>query len=109
MIDFKKYQTSVIWGGLLILFSMILSLFIFKMGNDFVFVLLTVFWFFYCQKFNIEARLSVLAGLGFLVFCPLFMLVYQVYATGFASWAFLLILSGTILSLKEFNFGNKIK
>lgn len=104
MINFKKYPASVVWGGLLILFSMLLGLFIFKTGNDFVFILLTTIWFFYCQKFKIEAKLSILAGLSFLIFCPLFMLFNQDFAAGFASWAFLLLLTGTILSLKELNF-----
>jgi hypothetical protein len=98
--DLKKNFLAV-WSVILLIFLMLGDIFFIKDSNDFIFILLTVLWFWLNRYFKLEIKVSLAVGLFFLALCPFFMLFSGVLAERAGIWAFLLILAATVLSALE--------
>jgi len=74
----------------------------FLKNNDFNYLTLILIWLFLSIKFKLSGRLSVLFGLVFLLVCPFFMLTNnELFAEKVSIWAYLFIIAGTILIMRE--------
>ncbi len=96
-----KRKPLYLWFIFVLLLLMFGNTFFSKKASDFIFALLSIFWFWVNKQFKVDGRVSVAAGLFFLASCPLFMLFKSALAERIGIWAFLLLLSGTILIFND--------
>lgn len=102
MSDLKR-KPLFLWFIFVLILLMFGDIFFSKKASDLIFALLSIFWFFINKQFKIDGRVSVAVGLFFLTFCPFFMLFNGAFAERVGIWAFLLLLSGTILIFIDIN------
>jgi hypothetical protein len=109
---FPSYRANqrnrIFLADIILLGTVLLDGFYLQLGNTFVYILVPILWILTQEHFSFTSRKTILIGIGFLTFPPIFQFIgLNQIAQNMAIWAFLFLFTGTIQSLLVSNKSSK--